>query len=66
MSPAGKEEKGKTPAVPLVTPSSGEVMMWDVDERAKRFISEFRKEMSLERKRSDEEFLEMLARGACM
>lgn len=70
MSSAWKEEKGKAPAGgtdgagPSVKSASGAVLIWDVDKRAEMFIAEFRKEISLERERSHEEFLEMLARGA--
>lgn len=70
ISSAGKEEKRKAPAggadgaEPSVTSTSGAVMMWDVDKRAESFIAEFRKGMNLERERSHEEFMDMLARGA--
>lgn len=70
ISSAGKEEKRKAPAGgadgagPSVTSASGAVMMWDVDKRAESFIAEFRKGMNLERERSHEEFMDMLARGA--
>lgn len=42
---------------------SGAPELSEVDERAERFIAEFRREMSLQRQRSFREYQEMLQRG---
>ncbi|KAG9449269.1 hypothetical protein H6P81_009234 [Aristolochia fimbriata] len=39
-------------------------MPWEVDERAEKFITEFRRKMSLQRERSLDDFQERLARSA--
>ncbi|KAG9445651.1 hypothetical protein H6P81_011779 [Aristolochia fimbriata] len=44
--------------------SSKPAMPWEVDERAEKFITKFRREMSLQRKRSLDDFQERLARSA--
>ncbi|RWR96833.1 hypothetical protein CKAN_02623600 [Cinnamomum micranthum f. kanehirae] len=53
--PMSREGENGTP--------SGAQELSEVDERAERFITEFRREMSLQRQRSFREYQEMLQRG---